>query len=241
MPILRHLNWVAWCKAHVGLWCWSCMKDLHFCPNDGHGFTIYWLSLKVVKLRTPQQFYLIKEFIFSWDFGFDNFFFQECCICLTSYEDGAELHALPCNHHFHSTCIVKWLKMNATCPLCKFNILKGSEQVWRKDRNSLVSGLMYPQFVRLFVQKIEAETGKLLQILLSRATCQLSLIVCFAAIWSSFILLTSVWLISYACTENGAIDVQLLHRCLSFFVFCFCSWKEIDCFTYLCILVIFDW
>ncbi|KAL4637940.1 hypothetical protein ACB092_03G114600 [Castanea dentata] len=53
----------------------------------------------------------------------------ECCICLSSYEDGAELHALPCNHHFHSTCIVKWLKMNATCPLCKYNILKGSEQV----------------------------------------------------------------------------------------------------------------
>ncbi|KAE9450885.1 hypothetical protein C3L33_17218, partial [Rhododendron williamsianum] len=40
----------------------------------------------------------------------------ECCICLSQYEDGAELHALPCNHHFHSTCIVKWLKMNATCP-----------------------------------------------------------------------------------------------------------------------------
>ncbi|KAF7808614.1 E3 ubiquitin protein ligase RIE1-like [Senna tora] len=53
----------------------------------------------------------------------------ECCICLTSYEDGTELHALPCNHHFHSTCIVKWLKMNATCPLCKYNILKGNEQV----------------------------------------------------------------------------------------------------------------
>lgn len=53
----------------------------------------------------------------------------ECCICLSSYEDGTELHALPCNHHFHSTCIVKWLKMNATCPLCKYNILKGSEQV----------------------------------------------------------------------------------------------------------------
>lgn len=53
----------------------------------------------------------------------------ECCICLTSYEDGAELHALPCNHHFHASCIVKWLKMNATCPLCKYNILKGSEQV----------------------------------------------------------------------------------------------------------------
>ncbi|XP_059649721.1 E3 ubiquitin protein ligase RIE1-like [Cornus florida] len=53
----------------------------------------------------------------------------ECCICLSPYEDGAEIHSLPCNHHFHSTCIVKWLKMNATCPLCKYNILKGNEQV----------------------------------------------------------------------------------------------------------------
>ncbi|XWS34432.1 hypothetical protein CRYUN_Cryun21dG0038300 [Craigia yunnanensis] len=53
----------------------------------------------------------------------------ECCICLSSYEDGVDLHTLPCNHHFHSTCIVKWLKMNATCPLCKYNILKGNEPV----------------------------------------------------------------------------------------------------------------
>ncbi|KAM0058688.1 putative transcription factor C2H2 family [Helianthus debilis subsp. tardiflorus] len=53
----------------------------------------------------------------------------DCCICLSTYEDGAELHSLPCNHHFHATCIVKWLKMNATCPLCKYNILKGNEQV----------------------------------------------------------------------------------------------------------------
>ncbi|KAL5208680.1 hypothetical protein ABZP36_033115 [Zizania latifolia] len=51
----------------------------------------------------------------------------ECCICLSSYDDGAELSALPCNHHFHWTCITKWLRMHATCPLCKYNILKGSE------------------------------------------------------------------------------------------------------------------
>ncbi|KAE8653724.1 E3 ubiquitin protein ligase RIE1 [Hibiscus syriacus] len=51
----------------------------------------------------------------------------ECCICLNLYQDGEELHSLPCNHHFHSTCIVKWLKMKATCPLCKHSILKGDE------------------------------------------------------------------------------------------------------------------
>ncbi|KAJ9171335.1 hypothetical protein P3X46_014720 [Hevea brasiliensis] len=53
----------------------------------------------------------------------------ECCICLSAYEDGTELRELPCHHHFHSTCIDKWLYINATCPLCKFNILKASNQI----------------------------------------------------------------------------------------------------------------
>ncbi|KAJ8541916.1 hypothetical protein K7X08_016782 [Anisodus acutangulus] len=52
----------------------------------------------------------------------------ECCICLFSYEDGIELRELPCRHHFHAACIDKWLYINATCPLCKFNILKNGNQ-----------------------------------------------------------------------------------------------------------------
>ncbi|KAJ0099280.1 hypothetical protein Patl1_21052 [Pistacia atlantica] len=32
------------------------------------------------------------------------------------------LNRLPCNHHFHRGCISKWLHINATCPVCKFNI-----------------------------------------------------------------------------------------------------------------------
>ncbi|KAK9927307.1 hypothetical protein M0R45_024496 [Rubus argutus] len=50
----------------------------------------------------------------------------ECCICLSSYDDGVELRQLPCGHHFHCSCIDKWLFINATCPLCKYNILKSS-------------------------------------------------------------------------------------------------------------------
>ncbi|KAK8587964.1 hypothetical protein V6N13_086923 [Hibiscus sabdariffa] len=53
----------------------------------------------------------------------------ECCICLSAYEAGTELRELPCLHHFHCNCIDKWLYINSTCPLCKFNILKTGEEV----------------------------------------------------------------------------------------------------------------
>lgn len=57
----------------------------------------------------------------------------ECCICLSSYDDGTELRELPCNHHFHCICIDKWLHINSTCPLCKFNILKPVNQSGSED------------------------------------------------------------------------------------------------------------
>ncbi|KAK4842947.1 hypothetical protein QYF36_001871 [Acer negundo] len=50
----------------------------------------------------------------------------ECCICLSAYDDGVELRELPCGHHFHCACVDKWLHLNATCPLCKYDILKSS-------------------------------------------------------------------------------------------------------------------
>ncbi|CAN8240680.1 unnamed protein product [Cochlearia groenlandica] len=51
----------------------------------------------------------------------------ECCICLSAYEDETELRELPCGHHFHCNCVDKWLYINATCPLCKYNILKSTD------------------------------------------------------------------------------------------------------------------
>ncbi|GMH09419.1 hypothetical protein Nepgr_011260 [Nepenthes gracilis] len=52
----------------------------------------------------------------------------ECCICLSAYEDGIELREMPCGHHFHSTCVDKWLYINSTCPLCKYDILNRSSR-----------------------------------------------------------------------------------------------------------------
>ncbi|XP_065850042.1 E3 ubiquitin-protein ligase At1g63170 isoform X2 [Euphorbia lathyris] len=42
-----------------------------------------------------------------------------CCICLAKYANNDELRELPCCHFFHKECVDKWLKINASCPLCK--------------------------------------------------------------------------------------------------------------------------
>ncbi|KAL2517632.1 RING/U-box superfamily protein [Abeliophyllum distichum] len=45
-----------------------------------------------------------------------------CCICLAKYLNSDELRELPCSHLFHKECVDKWLKINATCPLCKAEV-----------------------------------------------------------------------------------------------------------------------
>ncbi|XP_057511716.1 putative RING-H2 finger protein ATL21B [Actinidia eriantha] len=43
-----------------------------------------------------------------------------CPICLAEYQPKDTLRTIPeCNHYFHATCIDEWLRMNATCPLCR--------------------------------------------------------------------------------------------------------------------------
>ncbi|CAO2819213.1 unnamed protein product [Amaranthus hypochondriacus] len=43
-----------------------------------------------------------------------------CPICLSEYQPNETLRSIPdCNHYFHADCIDEWLRMNATCPLCR--------------------------------------------------------------------------------------------------------------------------
>ncbi|KAK8491166.1 hypothetical protein V6N11_037930 [Hibiscus sabdariffa] len=45
-----------------------------------------------------------------------------CCICLAKYSNNDELRELPCSHFMHKDCVDKWLKINASCPLCKSEV-----------------------------------------------------------------------------------------------------------------------
>ncbi|KAA0064792.1 putative RING-H2 finger protein ATL69 [Cucumis melo var. makuwa] len=43
-----------------------------------------------------------------------------CSICLSDYKPHDSVRCIPdCRHCFHSDCVDEWLRMSATCPLCR--------------------------------------------------------------------------------------------------------------------------
>lgn len=101
----------------------------------------------------------------------------ECCICLSAYEDGAELRQLPCGHHFHCTCVDKWLYINATCPLCKYNILKSTSQ----DREEVQKDCKY--FINLWTLSCRSSSSMPLD---QYELSLLSLWQVFCWLWANF-------------------------------------------------------
>lgn len=43
---------------------------------------------------------------------------ERCCICLSRFKLGCDVHVLPCKHCFHKQCYEPW-EQQKSCPLCR--------------------------------------------------------------------------------------------------------------------------
>lgn len=49
---------------------------------------------------------------------------NQCSICIEDFETGGKVVQLKCNpsHIFHADCIIRWLRINANCPVCRADV-----------------------------------------------------------------------------------------------------------------------
>ncbi|KAL5223947.1 hypothetical protein ABZP36_010586 [Zizania latifolia] len=47
---------------------------------------------------------------------------DDCPICMSTFRYRERLITLPCKHSYHAGCIARWLKIDKTCPVCKYEV-----------------------------------------------------------------------------------------------------------------------
>ncbi|KAF8748860.1 hypothetical protein HU200_012787 [Digitaria exilis] len=51
---------------------------------------------------------------------------EECAVCIVELRDGDSARRLPrCGHRFHADCVGAWLRLHATCPVCRAGVVVG--------------------------------------------------------------------------------------------------------------------
>jgi len=47
---------------------------------------------------------------------------HQCAVCQDKFKEKEEVTCLPCNHEYHKDCVLPWLNMHCTCPVCRSEV-----------------------------------------------------------------------------------------------------------------------
>ncbi|KAF7106096.1 hypothetical protein CFC21_106857 [Triticum aestivum] len=71
----------------------------------------------------------LLSYLVPWKYRSGSGFFSRktnhddtCTVCLSAFRNRENIITLPCKHNYHASCISSWLKINRTCPVCKYEV-----------------------------------------------------------------------------------------------------------------------
>uniref|UniRef100_A0A1L8DSZ8 RING-type E3 ubiquitin transferase n=1 Tax=Nyssomyia neivai TaxID=330878 RepID=A0A1L8DSZ8_9DIPT len=60
----------------------------------------------------------------------------QCSVCLEDFQLSETVRQLPCSHLYHENCIVPWLELHGTCPICRKALSPEAEEFSRSSLNA---------------------------------------------------------------------------------------------------------
>ncbi|KAG7032683.1 E3 ubiquitin-protein ligase RING1, partial [Cucurbita argyrosperma subsp. argyrosperma] len=63
---------------------------------------------------------------------------NQCAVCLDGFEKGIEVKQMPCKHIFHDYCLLPWLELHNSCPVCRFELATDDSDYENRTRGRRV-------------------------------------------------------------------------------------------------------
>ncbi|XP_070057362.1 uncharacterized protein [Nicotiana tomentosiformis] len=89
--------------------------------NDGETMFPIVVSIVFYQARRKEEAEALIEELGKVVVKEEDYYEEECPICLERPSIGEEITYMPCSHFCHSHCLLKWFEKNTSCPLCRFH------------------------------------------------------------------------------------------------------------------------